>query len=114
MYSSLFLEAIKGAVLSTKAVTLLEKEHKVFFLERTDHKMRIHFPVSINYKMAAEIQKIFDRILRTPLVHRGPKFVRNCPIYYDFQDKQHFAFLPKFKMVAEIQKILKFSQAIKE
>ena len=40
-------------------------------------------------------------VLRYP---GGPKFAQNRSICYDFRDKQHFRFLPKFKMAAKIWK----------
>ena len=42
----------------------------------------------------------------------GPKFAQNWSISYGFQDKQHFPFPPKFKMVAENQKSLNFLEVL--
>ena len=62
--------------------------------------------------MASEIWNILN-YSRGP---RGvvPKVVRNCSILYSFQDKGYFQFLPEFKPIAEICKILNFSEVLEQ
>ena len=67
--------------------------------------------------MAAKIRKspkISEVLLEESLLPWGPKFARNCSISYNFRDKWHFPFLPKFKMADKNRKSLNFSEVLEE